>query len=58
MGVLMNASVGLLPDWARAELGMHRPAAATTAVGRSHIRRIVACSDCMPGTGSHSATTS
>ncbi|MGW5478792.1 oxygenase MpaB family protein [Streptomyces sp. NPDC004008] len=27
VGVLMIASVGLLPDWARAELGMHRPAA-------------------------------
>ncbi|MFG2887250.1 oxygenase MpaB family protein [Streptomyces sp. NPDC048297] len=41
--VLMNASVGLLPDWARAELGMHRPAAVrawwdrpvATTVGRT-----------------------
>ncbi|MDH6696734.1 oxygenase MpaB family protein [Streptomyces griseoviridis] len=40
---LMNASVGLLPDWARAELGIHRPAAVrscwdlpvATAVGRT-----------------------
>ncbi|MEU6366828.1 oxygenase MpaB family protein [Streptomyces sp. NPDC046931] len=41
--VLMNASVGLLPDWARAELGIHRPTAVrscwdrpvATAVGRT-----------------------
>lgn len=41
--VLMNASVGLLPDWARAELGMRRPAAvrlcwdrpSATVVGRT-----------------------
>jgi uncharacterized protein (DUF2236 family) len=41
--VLMNASVGLLPDWARAELGIHRPAGVrvgwdrpvATAVGRT-----------------------
>ncbi|WP_245766680.1 oxygenase MpaB family protein [Streptomyces colonosanans] len=25
VGLFMNASVGLLPDWARAELGIHRP---------------------------------
>ncbi|MGV9246349.1 oxygenase MpaB family protein [Streptomyces sp. NPDC003710] len=43
VGVLMNASVGLLPDWARAELGIRRPAAVrscwdrpvATAVGRT-----------------------
>lgn len=29
----------------------------TTAVGRSVRRRIAACSDCIPGTESHSATT-
>ncbi|MEU5647451.1 oxygenase MpaB family protein, partial [Streptomyces milbemycinicus] len=43
VGLLTNASVGLLPDWARTELGIHRPAPVrtcwdrplATAVGRT-----------------------
>ncbi|MFI6347378.1 oxygenase MpaB family protein [Streptomyces sp. NPDC050560] len=43
VGLLMNASVGLLPGWARSELGIHRPAPVrtgwdrplATAVGRT-----------------------
>ncbi|MFJ9621915.1 oxygenase MpaB family protein [Streptomyces sp. NPDC101181] len=43
VGLLMNASVGILPGWARAELGIHRPAPVrtgwdrplATAVGRT-----------------------
>ncbi len=38
--------------------GFDAAAISTTAVGRSHNRRIAACSDCMPTAGSHSATTS
>jgi len=34
VGLLMNASVGLLPHWARAELGMRRPTAVRTCWDR------------------------
>ncbi|MFM9608953.1 oxygenase MpaB family protein [Streptomyces niveiscabiei] len=34
VGRLINASIGLLPDWARAEMGIHRPAAVRTAWDR------------------------
>ena len=33
-------------------------AISTTAVGERQIRRMEACSDCIPGVGSHSLTTS
>jgi uncharacterized protein (DUF2236 family) len=34
VGVLMNAAVGLLPGWARTELGIHRPVLVRSAIDR------------------------